>query len=136
MKFTTIHKTYLSITGLLLLGIGGSTLLFPEMIKAASGIDLGNNINLLNETRASAALLLVAALLTLSGVVNRYLTQTATIIAPLSFLAIGLGRLLSILLDGMPVDSLVKATALEFILGILGIVLLSIHLKKQSHGHS
>lgn len=123
MKNSKALTIYLTIAGLLLTLIGSGTLLMPETIKAAAGIDLGGNVNVLNDLRASAAVILSFALLLLAGAFSEKLRFTSSLIAPMLFLALGVGRLLSISMDGMPVDGLVQATGLEFVLGIVGTIL-------------
>jgi hypothetical protein len=39
-------------------------------------------------------------------------------------IGIGIRRVVSILIDGMPVDGLIKTTVVEFTIGIIGIVML------------
>jgi len=69
--------------------------------------------------------------LAILGTFIKTLTFTSTLVSFLLFTALGLGRLLSIFLDGSPVDGLVKATGLELILGLLGLILFSIYKKKD-----
>ena len=131
MKNSKVLKIFLIISGLLLTFIGGSTLFMPVEIKASSGIDLAGNISILNDIRASAALILSLAILLLLGAFNKKLTYTSSLISFLLFLSLGLGRALSMLLDGMPVDAMVKATGLEFVLGIVGAILFTINREKN-----
>lgn len=132
MKNSNVLKAYLIVSGLLLTFIGGSTLVAPVEMKAGAGIDIAGNINVLNDVRAFSALILTFALTILLGVFNKKLTYTSTLISSLLFLSLGIGRLLSILLDGMPVDGLVKATGLEFILGIVGIIFFALYKNKSN----
>lgn len=124
MKNSKFLKAYLIISGLLLTFIGGATLIAPVYMKASGGIDIAGHINVLNDIRGFSALILVFALMIVLGVFNKKLTYTSTLISLLLFLSLGVGRLISIVLDGMPVDGLVKATGLEFVLGIIGLILL------------
>lgn len=123
MKTPKVLFAYLLISGLLLAFIGGATLLMPTTMKQNAGIDLMGNVSILNDIRASSALLFTLAIVILSGLWSSKFRNTATLLAFLTFLSIGIGRLLSIFIDGSPVDGLVKATGLEFILGILGLIL-------------
>ncbi|MFD2568720.1 DUF4345 domain-containing protein [Pseudotenacibaculum haliotis] len=123
MKNSKALKIFLIVSGLLLTFIGGATLLMPVEMKAGAGIDIAGNINVLNDTRASSTLLLAFALLIILGAFVKKLTYTSSLTSFLLFLSIGTGRAISILLDGTPVDGLVKATGLEFVLGIIGIIL-------------
>jgi hypothetical protein len=123
MKDSKVLKIYLILAGLLLAFIGSATLFIPVDIKSNSGIDIAGQISVINDTRASGALYLGIALLLLSGALKKNLRYTSSILAPLLFITLGLGRLLSIVLDGMPVDGLFKATILEFVLGSIGLIL-------------
>lgn len=131
MKDSKVLKIYLILSGLLLAFIGSATLFIPVDIKANSGIDIAGQINVINDTRASGALFLGIAILLLSGTFMKRLRYTSSILAPLLFITLGFGRLLSILIDGMPVDGLFKATILEFVLGAIGLFLWIKHKNKH-----
>lgn len=122
MRKSIVLKTYLIISGLLLTFIGGATLALPVTMKAGAGIDIANNISVINDTRAASALFLSIALITLIGAFSKKLSYTASLISSIMFLSVGTGRFISILIDGLPVDGLVKATGLEFVLGIIGAI--------------
>ncbi|MEM9078747.1 MAG: DUF4345 family protein [Bacteroidota bacterium] len=132
MNYSKILKVYLFISGLLLTAIGGLTSFNPVEIKANEGIQLAGNASALNDVRSFGMLLLASALLFFLGSFKSTLRKTASISAFLIFLSLGLGRLLSIVSDGMPSDGIVKATGLEFILGAIGLVLFIINQKKQT----
>ena len=116
---------------MLLTFIGGAQLLFPVEMKVGSGIDIAGNISVLNDTRAANALILVLALLTLAGDFIKRLTSTASLVSFLIFLSMGLGRVISIFLDGKPVEGLLGATVLEFVLGITGAAIYVISQEKK-----
>ncbi len=132
MKNSKVLKTFLVVSGLLLAFIGSATLFMPTEIKAGSGIEIGGDVNLLNDVRASAALLLMLAILTITGGFYKKLTFTSSLVSFLTFLAIGTGRVISIISDGMPVEGVVKATVLEFILGTAGLILFMIYREKNN----
>jgi len=123
MKSSRVLKAYLIVSGLLLTIIGGATLAIPVQMKGSAGIDIAGNISVINDVRAASALLLAVAIITVAGAFARKLTYTSSLISFVLFLSLGLGRVISILIDGMPVDGLIKATGLEFALGILGAIL-------------
>lgn len=124
MKSSKALKIYLILSGLLLTFIGGATLVNPVEMKGSAGIEIAGNISVINDVRAFSALLLALAITVIFGAFKSYMRHTSTLLATLVFLSLGIGRLVSILLDGMPVDGLVKATGLELILGVIGILLL------------
>jgi len=136
MKNSKVLKGFLILSGLLLTFIGGATLFMPVAMKASAGINIAGNISVINDTRASSALLMVAALLIISGAFSRKLTFTSSLLSVILFLSIGIGRIISIVSDGMPVDGLVKATGLELVLGITGAILFKVYQDKQSFIHS
>ncbi len=131
MRKSPILKAYLILSGLLLTFIGGATLLIPVQMKGSAGIDITGNISLINDVRAASALLLALALVTISGAFVRKLTYTSSLISFVTFLSLGAGRVISILADGIPVDGLVKATGLEFVLGIAGAVFFKLFQEKN-----
>ncbi|MEM6347950.1 MAG: DUF4345 domain-containing protein [Bacteroidota bacterium] len=131
MRNSKALNAYLIISGLLLTFIGGVTLLMPVEMKTGSGIEVAGNISVLNDIRASSALLLSLAILNLLGAFSQKLKFSASLVSSILFLALGTGRVLSILIDGMPVEGLLGATLLEFILGIAGLILFIINREKN-----
>ena len=77
MANSKVLKAFLIISGLLLTFIGAATLFMPVQIKSASGVDVAGNVSVLNDIRASAALILSLALLILSGAFVKKLTYTS-----------------------------------------------------------
>lgn len=122
-------KIYLIISGLLLSVIGTLTAFNPVEIKANEGIEITGNASALNDVRAFGILLLAIAILSFSGAIKVTTKKTAAITVPLLFISLGIGRVISILLDGMPSDGMVKATILEFVLGLTGTILYFINKK-------
>lgn len=133
MNTTKILKIYLIVSGLILTAIGSLTSFNLINIKANEGINIAGNPSALNDVRSFGVLLLATAILLFLGSFKRSLTKSANIAAFLLFLALGLGRLLSIFLDGMPSEGMVKATGLEIILGLVGLVLFKLYNKQQSY---
>lgn len=127
MRNSKFLKAYLILSGTLLTFIGGATLIMPIAMKAGAGIDIAGNISVINDVRAASALILAVALLMIAGAFVKKVSYTSTLVSVLLFLSLGIGRVISILVDGMPVDGLVKATVLEFVLGIIGMVLFIRH---------
>ena len=132
MNNSKILKGYLFVSGLILTVIGGLTTFNPITIKANEGIEIAGNASALNDVRSFGMLLLATALLSFLGSFKSSFRKPATISTFLLFLSLGLGRSLSILLDGMPSDGMVKATGLEIILGLIGLTLFITNTKKQS----
>ena len=119
MKNARFLNAMLVISGLSGLAVGGAMLLIPAQFHATAGIVLGNDVNLLNEMRASGGALLGAGIvITLGAFVARF-QFTASVFATTLYLSYGLSRLLSIHLDGTPGLTLLLVAAAEIIIGAL-----------------
>lgn len=123
MKNSKVVKGYLGLAGLLLVMIGGMVLFNPVEFKLGQGVDLGDDVSILNDVRASGALYLAIGLTLISGIFISRLTYTSTLLAIIGYLSVGIGRVVSIVLDGMPVDGLFKATIAEFVIALIGLVI-------------
>ena len=132
MSNSKTSKIYLFISGLVLSAIGGLTTFTPTMIKAKVGIDLADNANALNDVRSIGMLLLATALLSFLGSFKNSLRKPAIISSFLLFLSLGLGRILSIALDGMPSSEMIKGTGLEMILGVVGLIIFMLSNNKSN----
>jgi len=119
MKNSKVLKVVLFVSGLIAASVGGAILLMPGAFYASNGIDLGGNVSLLNEIRASGGLLLAVGILIISGSFIASLTFTAVVVASLLYLSYGLSRILSLTIDGMPSEGLVQAAALEIAIGVV-----------------
>ena len=120
-RFTLV---FLSLSGLLLLAIGGAVLLAPHAFHATNGIALGDDPSLLSEIRAPGGLLTAAAVLILIGVFRRTLRSLAMVLTVLVYGSFGLARVLGMVLDGLPSSGLVGATAIELIVAAIGLLVL------------
>ncbi|MGK4007074.1 DUF4345 domain-containing protein [Sorangium sp. So ce1036] len=118
MQRWRVETVTLLIAGLVLLGIGGATLLAPAAFHATSGIELGDSRSLLSETRAAGGSLLGSGVLIMLGAFASRLAFTATIVGAVTYVSYGLSRLLSMAVDGMPAQALVLATVVELVLGL------------------
>lgn len=49
------------------------------------------------------------------------------------FLSLGVGRILSIVLDGIPSDGMVKATGVEMVFVLAGLIIFFAYREKQTH---
>lgn len=132
MNYSKTSRIYLFISGLILTGIGGLTSFSPILIKAKVGIDVAGNINSLNDIRSFGMLLLATASLFFLGSFKSSLRKSAIISSFLLFLSLGLGRILSIALDGMPSIEMIKGTGLEIFLGVVGLIILILSNNKRN----
>ena len=124
MKNSKVLKGFLIISGLLLVFVGASILFTPVAFTAKNGIELGGNISLLNDIKSTGGLFLVSGLMVMLGTIKSRLAYTSTVISIVTFLAVGVGRTISIILDGMPAEGLIKATVAEFVFGLVGVFML------------
>ena len=123
MKNTTT-VIYLVISGLLLLVIGAAILLAPHAFHSSNGIALGDNPNLLSEIRAPGGLLAASGIIILIGGFRPPLRSQALQLTTLVYGSFGVARLISMAMDGMPSNSIVGATVLEFVVASIGLALL------------
>jgi len=118
MTNSRVLKTILFVSGLIATVVGGAILVMPVGFYALNGIEFTSDINLLNEIRAPGGALLASGILIMSGAFVAKLTFTATVLSIVLFLSYGLSRILSIAIDGMPVEGLVQAAVLEIVIGM------------------
>ncbi len=124
---------FLSVSGLLLVTIGGTILLVPHAFYASDGIMLGHDPSLLSEIRAPGGLLVASGLFILTGVLRSTVRSPALMLTVLVYGSFGLSRLVGFFLDGMPSNSLVIATAVELFMAGMGLVMLSRQPSVQPH---
>ncbi len=109
-------RLLLGLSGLILLGVGVSVLFSPVAFFAGNGVTLPGNPSLMSEVRAPGTLLLVTGLLMLTSAVRAVALQAALGWGALVYACYGLGRVLSLFLDGLPSAGLVGAAVLELLL--------------------
>lgn len=112
-------KAILLISGIIATVIGGAILAVPTAFYATYGIEPGANVNLLNEMRASGGGLLASGILILSGVFVARMSFTSLVVSTLLYLSYGLSRVLSMVMDGVPIEGLVQSAVLEIIIGLV-----------------
>jgi len=119
MKTSKVIKAVLFVSGLIAMVIGGYILIIPTAFYLTYGIDLGTNISMLNEIRASGGALLATGILIFSGAFLSRMTFTSLVVATFLYLAYGLSRILSTTIDGTPTEGLVQASILEIVIGLV-----------------
>jgi hypothetical protein len=119
MKNSIVLKVILVISGLIGVVIGGAILLAPVAFHATSGIELGGNTSLLSEIRAPGGAILASGILILSGAFLSELTFTSIVLSTLLYLSYGLSRIISMVADGKPAETLIQATVLEIMIGLV-----------------
>ncbi len=116
MQLTRFQKIALGISGLTALAIGTFITLVPHAFYASYGITLGQDPNLLNELRAPGTGLAVFGALMLAGVFRTATAPIALAIALTVYLAFPAGRIVGIVLDGMPSGSVIGALVFDIII--------------------
>lgn len=111
-------KGLLLASGLLAAGIAVTILFAPDAFYTSYGIDIRSNVNLVNEIKAPAGVLLIAGLVMLTGVFRAELVTASLATATAIYLSYGLSRLLSMATDGVPNSALVIAAVLEIAIGV------------------
>ena len=110
----------------LLLGTGAlvalmlalAILFTPTAFYASYGITIGSDIALLNEMKAPAGAILLAALVMAVGLLDPAWLGRALLVGALLYLGFGLGRVIALASDGLPPASLLAAMAVELLLGL------------------
>ena len=124
MKTSLATRIFLVISGITVIGIGGALLFAPAAFQASVGINLGDNVNLLSETRAPGGALFAAGMLIISGAFTQRIVHTALVISSLIYLSYAVSRILSMVVDGIPHNTLVAATGYEIVIGLVSLFLL------------
>jgi len=119
MTLSRFEKSALGISGMTALGIGAFILAAPHTFYANYGITLGNDASLLSELRAPAAGLAALGVLMLAGLVRSAFSPVAIAAALTVFLAFPAGRLIGLMVDGMPSGGIIGALVLELAIAAL-----------------
>lgn len=118
------RATFTGILGVLALTLvvfGGWRLVDPVGFYTFSGLDLPDAPGLLSEVRAAGAVMAVSGLVVGLGALRPAWSHTAVVLAAVVFLALGLGRLLGIAVDGSPGAGVVQGMVIELVLGVLAL---------------
>jgi hypothetical protein len=124
MHPSTVRKTYLIVSGLVLVLVGAMIVSDPVGAWSGFGIDLTESVSVLNDVQATSATLLVAGALVLAGAFVPSLAFTATVMSVALYGGYALGRALSLIMFGIPADGLVLALVVEAILAAAGLAVL------------
>ena len=100
---------------------GGWRLLAPMGFYAFSGLESLDSAGLSSEVRAAGGIILVSGLIVALGAVRHAWSRTSVMVASGVFLALGLGRLVGIALDGFPGAGVIQGMAIELALGGLAL---------------
>lgn len=126
MGNTIWEKLVLALSGLVGVGIGLYALFWPRALFASSGTILGDDISLMSEIRAPAMVLILFGLVMLAAVAIPAIRQAALWASALIYLSYGLGRLISLALDGVPHANILAALGIEIFIGLLCVYVLQV----------
>jgi hypothetical protein len=120
MKSSIYLKVLLFIAGLIGFSIGVALLFFPIAFEASAEIHLNkNDFNLLSEIRSSGGTLIVFGTVILMGAFKTSLTKISLQTAILLYFAYGFSRLYSIIVDGIPSQTILSAAISEIVIGAI-----------------
>lgn len=130
MQNSKVLKGILFVCGLILILVGGSGLFGPESFTSRNGIDISENLSLFNDYRTFGSLMFGSGLIIMLGVFHSRMAFTSSVVAAVMFTIMTFGRALSIVIDGVPAEGLVRATVVEGILAAVAIFALAKYREK------
>ena len=119
MLMSKFQKIILGLAGFTAFAIGSFITFAPIAFYASYGIALDSDPNLLNELRGPGANLAALGAVAMAGLFIHSLAKTSVVIAMVIFLAFPVGRVIGIIADGMPSESVLAALAIEVVVGAL-----------------
>ena len=121
MKNSVVLKIILGIAGIMFTGVGIFSTFNPIAFVARNRVDISTQITLLNDYRGTGGVLLGAWIIILLGVFLEKVRFTSTLLVAVLYTTFALGRFVSVIADGMPTETLMKATVVELVVGLAGI---------------
>lgn len=119
MTLNRFQKITLGISGVTAVTIGGSILAAPHAFYASYGIPLGTDVNLISELRAPAAGLAAFGAIMLTGILREAWSNVSIVAALTVFFAFPAGRLVGMIVDGMPSGNIIGALVIEVLIASL-----------------
>lgn len=119
MSVISFEKFALGVSGLTAVGIGIAILAAPHAFFASYGITVGDDPSLLSELRAPAAGLAAFGVLMLAGLWRSTMMQVSKAAALTVFLAFPAGRLIGLIVDGLPSSPIIGALVFELAVAAL-----------------
>ena len=116
------QKSVLCFSGLTAIAIGASILFAPMFFYASYGITLTPGPSMLSELRAPGAGLTALGAIMLAGLFRADWAPFSVLAALTVYIAFPVGRLVSLLIDGMPSDNILAAFSIEVFIAVLCIV--------------
>ncbi|WP_327003296.1 DUF4345 domain-containing protein [Dactylosporangium sp. NBC_01737] len=113
-----IRRILLTVAGLVAVTVGAASLFAPVAFRDQYGISIGDDPNLLSETRSAGGAVLAVGVLLIAGAFVARLAFAAAVSGAVFYLAYALSRGLSAALDGAPAGGLVLGGVVELVLGL------------------
>lgn len=110
-------KAALSLTALTSFAIGSLLVFAPTFLFGLNGIVLDPSAAMMSEVRSPGVLILLVGIVAATGLLHQPFERPALMISAGLLLSYGVGRLISLPIDGMPPASLQIAAAVELGLG-------------------
>ena len=114
-----LTRAALGISGAILAGIGLSMLVVPLDFFAMNGVEIPADPSLLSEITAPGVALVLVGVLMLTGSIKLEFAKLGLVEGGLVYGSYGLSRVISMVFHGLPSDSLVTATVIELVVGII-----------------
>lgn len=130
MKITK-KKAYLSLSGLILILVGGYISLGPDAYLEQFGVSVKNNANFFSDLRSMGGSLFIFGLIALSGSVIKRIEDLALMVSVTVFGSYSIFRIVAIALDGMPSLGILAAAGIEIVFAIFGFALLTTNIKRR-----
>ena len=127
-----LERVVLGAGAVVLVSVGVGSAFVPEAFYTDYGVDV-STVELANELRAAGMALLLLGLLVAAGAVWHRARFPAAVIAATVFLGYALGRGVSLLVDGAPEGSVLRAGFVEAALG-LGAVWVALRARPRARG--
>lgn len=117
-------NVFLVLAGLVGILVGVGLTFFPVEMQAGYDNMISGNISQLSETRAQGTAILTISTVILIGAFRSGWKYIAVFLAAIVFLSYGIGRLVGILTDGVPVAGLLVAMIVELLIGVIALIAL------------
>ena len=114
-----LTRGVLTASGAILGLIGGALMFAPKAFLEISHVFIGRDPGLLSELTAPGGVLIITGALMILGAFKLRFSNLALLIGAIVYGSYGLGRLVSMVLHGLPSQSLIPATAIELVISTL-----------------
>ena len=124
-----VTRSALTGSGAILGLIGGALMFAPKAFLETSHVFIDRDPGLMSELTAPSGVLIITGALMILGAIKLRFANLALLVGALVYGSYGLGRLVSMVLHGLPSESLITATAIEF---AAAVVLLALRLSAST----